>query len=37
MDAAKGQYINFLEDILRLLKPNAILISDNILQEGEII
>lgn len=37
MDAAKGQYINFLPDILRLLAPNGILVSDNILQEGELI
>ena len=37
MDAAKGQYINFLPDILRLLLPNGILVSDNILQEGELI
>lgn len=37
MDAAKGQYINFLPDILRLLSPNGILVSDNILQEGELI
>lgn len=37
MDAAKGQYINFLPDILRLLAPNGLLVSDNILQEGELI
>lgn len=37
MDAAKGQYINFLPDILRLLAPNGLLVSDNILQEGDII
>ena len=37
MDAAKGQYIHFLPDILRLLSPNGILVSDNILQEGELI
>ena len=29
MDAAKGQYINFLPDILRLLSPGGLLISDN--------
>lgn len=34
MDAAKGQYINYLPDILRLLKPGGILISDNTLQDG---
>lgn len=37
MDAAKGQYINFLPDILRLLTPGGILISDNVLQDGDII
>lgn len=36
MDAAKGQYIHFLPDILRLLKPKGLLVSDNIFQEGEI-
>ncbi len=34
MDAAKGQYMNFYEDALRLLKPGGILIADNILQDG---
>ena len=37
MDAAKGQYIHFLPDILRLLAPNGLLVSDNILQEGDIL
>lgn len=37
MDAAKGQYLNFLPDILRLLSPGGILISDNVLQDGDII
>ena len=37
MDAAKGQYINFLPDILRLLSPTGLLVSDNVLQEGEFI
>ena len=37
MDAAKGQYINFLPDILRLLSPGGILLSDNVLQDGDII
>lgn len=37
MDAAKGQYINFLPDVLRLLDTGGILISDNVLQEGELI
>ncbi len=37
MDAAKGQYINFLPDILRLLSTGGLLISDNVLQDGDII
>ena len=37
MDAAKGQYINFLPDVLRLLKPGGLLVSDNVLQDGDII
>lgn len=37
MDAAKGQYIHFMPEILRLLKPGGLLISDNVLQEGDII
>ena len=37
MDAAKGQYIHFMPDILRLLKPEGLLVSDNVLQDGNII
>ena len=37
MDAAKGQYIHFLSDILRLLPDGGLLISDNVLQDGDII
>ena len=37
MDAAKGQYINFLPDVLRLLAPGGLLVSDNVLQDGDII
>lgn len=37
MDAAKGQYINFLPEILRLLAPDGTLVSDNVLQDGDII
>lgn len=36
MDAAKGQYLNFLPDIMRLLKKDGILISDNVLQDGDV-
>lgn len=37
MDAAKGQYINFMPDVLRLLKKDGVLVSDNVLQDGDII
>ena len=37
MDAAKGQYINFMPDILRLLKSGGVLVSDNVLQDGDIV
>lgn len=37
MDAAKGQYINFLPDVMRLLKTGGTLVSDNVLQDGDII
>ena len=37
MDAAKGQYIHFLPDILRLMKKGSVLISDNVLQDGDIV
>ena len=37
MDAAKGQYIHFLPEALRLLRTGGILVSDNVLQDGDII
>lgn len=37
MDAAKGQYIHFLPEVLRLLKPGGVLLSDNVLQDGDLI
>lgn len=37
MDAAKGQYIRFLPRALQLLKTGGILVSDNVLQDGDII
>lgn len=37
MDAAKGQYLHFLPDVLRLLNPGGMLVSDNVLQDGDII
>ena len=37
MDAAKGQYIHYLPDILRLLTPGGCLVSDNVMQDGDVI
>lgn len=37
MDAAKGQYMNFLQDVLDMMRPGAILVSDNILHDGDIL
>lgn len=37
MDAAKGQYLNWLPEIKRLLAPGGILLSDNVLQDGDLI
>ena len=37
MDAAKAQYIYFLPEVLRLMQKEAVLITDNVLQEGDLI
>ena len=37
MDAAKAQYIHFLPEVLRLMKKDGVLITDNVLQEGDLI
>ena len=37
MDAAKGQYIHFLPKVMRLLTVGGVLISDNVLQDGDLI
>ena len=37
MDAAKGQYIHFLPEILGLLAKDGVLVSDNVLQDGDVI
>ena len=34
LDAAKGQYIEFLPDIMRVLNKGGVLLSDNILYHG---
>lgn len=36
MDAAKAQYMNFLPEIMKLLKEDGLFITDNVLQEGSI-
>lgn len=37
LDAAKAQYPAYLPDILRVLKPGGVLITDNVMQDGEIL
>lgn len=37
LDAAKAQYIIMLPDLIRLMKRGAILIADNVLQDGDLI
>ena len=37
MDAAKGQYIHWLPRIQELMSPGAVLFSDNVLQDGDIL
>ena len=37
MDAAKAQYVFYLEEAIRLLEPGGILLTDNVLQDGDVI
>ena len=37
MDAAKGQYIYYMPEVIRLLEHGGVLVSDIVLQEGDII
>nr|WP_022756396.1 class I SAM-dependent methyltransferase [Butyrivibrio fibrisolvens] len=37
MDAAKGQYENFLPHVMRVLKKGGLLVTDNVLQDGDIV
>lgn len=37
VDAAKGQYMSYLPEVMRLVKSGGLIISDNILQEGEVL
>ena len=37
MDAAKGQYIYYMPEVIRLLEKDGVFVSDNVLQDGDII
>ena len=37
MDAAKAQYIFYLPEIIRIMKKGGILITDNVLQDGDVV
>lgn len=37
MDAAKGQYIHYFPEVMRLLAKGGCLVSDNVMQDGDII
>ena len=36
-DAAKGQYIHWLDDILQLMHSGSILVTDNVLMDGDLL
>ena len=37
MDAAKGQYLAWLPKLMELMPAGAVLVSDNVLQDGDIV
>ena len=37
LDGPKAQYIVMLPDLVRLLKPDGVMVADNVLQEGNIL
>ena len=37
MDAAKGQYLSFLPEVLRLLPEGGVLLTDNVFQDGTLL
>ncbi|MBE7726448.1 MAG: O-methyltransferase [Enterocloster citroniae] len=37
MDAAKGQYLHWLPQLMKVMPVGAVLISDNVLQDGDIV
>lgn len=36
LDAAKAQYMSFFKELMRLLAPGGLLVTDNVLQDGSI-
>lgn len=36
MDAAKAQYMNYLPEVIKLLVPEGLLVTDNVLQDGTV-
>lgn len=36
LDAAKAQYMTFLPELLKLLQPGGLLVTDNVLQDGTV-
>jgi len=36
LDAAKAQYMSFLPELMKLLSPNGMLVTDNVLQDGTV-
>ena len=37
IDAAKAQYINYYEEVIKIINDGGMILSDNVLQEGEIL
>lgn len=37
MDAAKAQYIHYLPQVLRIMPPGGVLVTDNVLQDGDVV
>lgn len=37
LDAAKAQYMSFLPEIMKLMNPGGMLVTDNVLQDGTVI
>lgn len=37
MDAAKGQYIRFLPEVIRLTRAGGVILTDNVLQDGDLL